>query len=77
MFEATPNNTIKFLKQSKKVTDIFTLLEIDAAVDDIDLHMTPIDTFSLFESRRDMHRVRCNRELGMPGIWQGLIHPGI
>ena len=45
------------------MSDIFTLLGIGAPVDDIDLHMTPIDTFGLFESRGDMHRVRCKKRV--------------
>jgi len=36
------------LEKSKKVSNIFTLLGIDAADDDIDLYMTPIDTFGRF-----------------------------
>jgi hypothetical protein len=38
--------------------NIFDLLQINAAVDDIDMHMTPIDTFGLFESRGEMNRVK-------------------
>ena len=44
------------------MSNIFTLLGIDAADDDIDLNMTPIDTFGLFECRGDMHRVRSRKE---------------
>ena len=42
--------------------NIFELLQIDAAVEDIDLQMTPIDTYGLFECRGDMHRVRSRNE---------------
>ena len=40
------------------MADIFEALGLDASIDDIDLHMTPIETFGLFESRRDMHRAQ-------------------
>lgn len=42
--------------------NIFKLLGIKAAIDDIDLQMTPIDTYCLFECRGDMHRVRSKKE---------------
>ncbi len=45
-----------------KFKNIFDLLQINAAVDDIDLHMTPIDTFGLFESRGEMNRVKSRKE---------------
>ena len=42
--------------------NIFKLLGIKAAIDDIDLQMTPVDTYGLFECRGDMHRVRSKKE---------------
>ena len=45
-----------------KLMNIFKILRIDAIVDDIDLTMTPIDTFGLFECRGDMLRVRSRKE---------------
>ena len=41
--------------------NIFDIFGINAAVDDIDLDMTPVDTFGLFECRADMHRVRSRK----------------
>jgi hypothetical protein len=34
--------------------NIFDILGINAVIDDIDLYMTPVDTFGLFECRGDM-----------------------
>ena len=42
--------------------NIFDILGIKAAVDDIDLQMTPVDTYGLFECRGDMYRVWSNKE---------------
>ncbi len=41
---------------------IFDVLGIEASEDDIDLKMTPVDTYGLFECRGDMRRVRCRNE---------------
>ena len=42
--------------------NIFDILGIKAAIDDIDLQMTPVDTYGLFECRGDMYRVWSNKE---------------
>ena len=42
--------------------NIFEMLGIKASIDDIDLQMTPVDTYGLFECRGDMHRVRSRME---------------
>ena len=42
--------------------NIFDILGIKAAIDDIDLQMTPVDTYGLFECRGDMNRVWSNKE---------------
>jgi len=47
---------------SKKDMNIFDMLGIKAAIDTIDMQMTPVDTYGLFECRGDMHRVRSNKE---------------
>jgi len=42
--------------------NIFEFLRIDAALEDIDLAMTPVEAYGLFECRGDMHRVRSRKE---------------
>lgn len=42
--------------------NILQQLGIEAKLDDIDLHMTPADTYGLFECRGDMYRVRSKKE---------------
>ena len=42
--------------------NIFEKLQINAAVEDIDLEMTPADTYGLFECRGDMQRVKSKKE---------------
>jgi hypothetical protein len=55
---------VRILKYSMVITmmHIFEMLGMAATVAEIDLHMTPIDTFGLFECRGDMHRVRSRKE---------------
>ena len=42
--------------------NIFEKLQITAALEDIDLEMTPADTYGLFECRGDMQRVKSKKE---------------
>ena len=42
--------------------DIFEKLQINASFEDIDLEMTPADTYGLFECRGDMQRVKSKKE---------------
>ena len=44
------------------IMNIFEKLRIDAAVEDIDLEMTPVDTYGLFECRGDTQRVKSKKE---------------
>jgi hypothetical protein len=45
-----------------KLMNIFIILQIDDTVDIIDLIMTPIVSFGLFECRDDMLQVRGKKE---------------
>jgi hypothetical protein len=42
--------------------NIFRKLQIKAVLEDIDLEMTPSDTYGLFECRGDMQRVKSKEE---------------
>ena len=42
--------------------NIFEKLKIKASLGDIDLEMTPVDTYGLFECRGDMQRVKSKKE---------------